>query len=259
MAEEIESWFDPDIEAVELGYGEKAGLQIYRNYTRSFENHAIKCFREELDSEEIDLSDFRKLAALIAKEDVRFLPVVACGYADELLERAFKAVIPPAVPGGIKSMLSGYGPLADLSKRIKLAYAFDVLSADLMDALDRIRVTRNRIAHDWDLTQIGDFHTQGSISELHPVEALLAGRADDYPKLATVLDTVSAFRVRLIWIFGRLTYETAAYHRAKMARLPPHKALYDKGSTKWLGEISAACLEATTEVIDASGEAGSSL
>ena len=36
MTEPDEDWFDADIAAMKLGYGEKAGLQIYRNYTRSF-------------------------------------------------------------------------------------------------------------------------------------------------------------------------------------------------------------------------------
>ena len=47
MTEPDEDWFDPDIAAMKLGYGEKAGLQIYRNYTRSFEEHAIKKFVEQ--------------------------------------------------------------------------------------------------------------------------------------------------------------------------------------------------------------------
>jgi hypothetical protein len=38
-------WFDPDIAGMDdLGYDEKAGLQIYRNYTRSFEKRAIELF-----------------------------------------------------------------------------------------------------------------------------------------------------------------------------------------------------------------------
>jgi len=36
VIEPDEDWFDPDIAATNLGYGEKAGLQTYRNYTRSF-------------------------------------------------------------------------------------------------------------------------------------------------------------------------------------------------------------------------------
>jgi hypothetical protein len=43
-----ENWIDPDIAAMNLSYGEKAGLQIYRNYTRSFEEHAVKRFVETI-------------------------------------------------------------------------------------------------------------------------------------------------------------------------------------------------------------------
>lgn len=58
MTEPDEDWFDPDIATMKLGYGEKAGLQIYRNHTRSFEERAIEKFVEALDLEPLDLTDF---------------------------------------------------------------------------------------------------------------------------------------------------------------------------------------------------------
>ncbi len=36
-----EDWFDADIASKDLDYGEKAGQQIYGNYTRSVETDAI--------------------------------------------------------------------------------------------------------------------------------------------------------------------------------------------------------------------------
>jgi hypothetical protein len=126
-----EEWFDPDIAAMELGYDEKAGLQIYRNYTRSFEKHAIKRFIETIDREELDLKDLNQLINLIAKEDARFLPVIVCAFADNLLTDVFKSVLPDDIPGGISGMFGGYGPLSSFAKKIQMAYAFDVLSSDL--------------------------------------------------------------------------------------------------------------------------------
>ena len=41
MTDPDEDWFDPDIAAMKLEYLEKSGLQVYRNYTRAFEEHAI--------------------------------------------------------------------------------------------------------------------------------------------------------------------------------------------------------------------------
>jgi hypothetical protein len=73
-----EDWFDPDIAAMKLEYLEKSGLQVYRNYTRAFEEHAIKRFVEALNLEPLNLTDFRRLVALILSEEVR-CPNLSCG------------------------------------------------------------------------------------------------------------------------------------------------------------------------------------
>lgn len=249
MKSQDEDWIDPDIRAMQLGYGEKSGLQIYRNYTAAFEGEAIKRFRAALADKPGDYAVLEKLLHLLATEDIRFLPVIACGYADDTLKTLFKAVIPDDVPGGKSDMLTGYGPLSDLSKRIKLAHAFGVLSSDLMAALDRVRSTRNRISHDWDLTKIEDFHMTGPISDLPAIESMLAERVEDFPDLAAELDSQSAFRVRLIWLMGRVTYEASLYHAAKLGGLDPFRALYADGGTAWLAQVSRTCMEATRDVI----------
>jgi hypothetical protein len=239
-----EAWIDADLRAKDLDYGEKAGLQIYRNYTRSFEDHALQRFRESLAGEPIDLTRLSRVAALLTSEDVRFAPVIACGYADEQLEAAFKAMLPEGVPGGRSAMFSGYGPLSDLSKRIRLAYAFDVLSPDLMLGLDRVRAVRNRISHDWDMKSAVEMLDSPALAALYPIDADLRERgmqiAED--------DNEAVFRVRLIWLLGRLTYEVAAYHKAKQARLSPSRALYEDGGTAWLREVSGVCMATARSV-----------
>lgn len=249
MDPEDEGWFDPDIRELSLGYGEKSGLQIYRNYTRAFEGDAIKRFRAALSERPADYNDLEKVTQLLATEDIRFLPIIACGYADDALKGVFKLIIPDNVPGGKTDMLGGYGPLSDLSKRIKLAHAFDVLSADLMEAIDRVRSARNRISHDWDLTKIEEFHLTGRISELPAIEAMLAERVRDFPELAVDFDPQSAFRIRLIWLMGRLSYEASLYHAAKLGGLNPFRALYADGGTPWLSQVSKTCMEGTRAVI----------
>lgn len=239
-----EAWIDPDLRVKDLGYGEKAGLQIYRNYTRAFEDHAVRRFRDSLSAEPIDLTRLSRVSTLLTTEDVRFAPVIACGYADEQLEEAFKAMLPDGVPGGRGAMFSGYGPLSDLSKRIRLAYAFDVLSPDLMLELDRVRAVRNRISHDWDMKTAADVLDSPSLAAMYPVEADLRERMADTPEL----DGVAGFRVRLVWLLGRLTYEVLAYHRAKQARLSPMRALYEDGGTEWLRQVSAVCMTAARSI-----------
>jgi len=64
---------------------------------------------------------------LIQKEDVKFVPVIACAFADEELAEMFKAFLPDGIPGGKKGLLGSFGPLSNLFNRIQFAYAFDSL------------------------------------------------------------------------------------------------------------------------------------
>lgn len=145
-------------------------------------------------------------------------------------------------------MFGGYGPLSDLAKRIKLAYAFGVLSADLMKELDLLRRARNGISHSWNIDSLNDFFTKGSLADMHRIEEVLSERQELTKKFSDDFKPLVAFRIRLIWIVGRLVYEAAAYNRAKEARLDPVRALYGKPTPKWLVEVSKIAHEATLEI-----------
>jgi hypothetical protein len=240
-----DDWFDEDIAAMDLSYAEKSGLQIHRNYTNSFENRAIENFRDMLSREPLDLSHLLRLLTIISSEDPRFLPVILCGYADDLLKVAFLNTLPKDIPGGVDAMLGGYGPLSDLSKRIRMAFAFDVISKDLATELDRVREVRNRVSHDWDIKPAATLLAHPKLAAMFPIENELMDNA----KNGDPLGPDSVFRIRLIWLAGRLTYEAAAYHQAKGARLSPTRALYENGGTTWLTAISNACMAATKQLI----------
>lgn len=242
------SWLDDDIRALSLSYSEKSGLQIYRNYTRSFAEHAIEQFRKSLDDFSADLERFTILTKLLEVEDVRFLPVIFCGYTDDMLVQAFTAILPDQVLGGKKSMFSGYGPLSDLAKRIKLAHAFDVLSADLMLDLDSVRSLRNRISHDWNIIQPSEVPKSQQLRDLYPIEIHFPERDNDFAELKQELNDEQILRARFVWLAGRLTYETLAYHRAKAAHVDPRKALYADGGTKLLSEISGICMTSVRKI-----------
>lgn len=243
-----EAWLDADVREMNLSYVEKSGLQIYRNYTRSFEEHNIKRFRDALNNEERDFSALVQLTHLLVHEDIRFTPVILCGYADDALKSVFMDVLPEDVPGGRSSMLSGYGPLSTLSERIRLAHAFNVLSQDLMMQLDAVRKVRNRVSHDWNLKSAVELLDSINLDDLYPIEHQIAEQRPDMGVTFGELERSSSLRTRLIWLAGRLTYESAAFNKAKRARLSPTKALYGNGSTKWLAEVARICADATRSV-----------
>ena len=103
---------DADIEAMNLSDGEKDGLQVFRNYKRSFDAYAEQRFAEEVDSEEFDLEPLRQAIQLLTVEDPRFLPVIVCAYADDRLKEAFRAVLPGDLPGGVSALFRADPPTA---------------------------------------------------------------------------------------------------------------------------------------------------
>ncbi|MDR8810148.1 hypothetical protein FEP95_05244 [Burkholderia multivorans] len=130
---------DPDIAAMKLSDGEKWGLQVYRNYSRAFGDHRVKQFVEQASPFEAEVTLFKQVVALVVAEEPRVVPVIAAAYADERLEEMFKREIPDGVPGGRSALMSGFGPLARLSQRIQMAFAFGWLSKDLLTEFDQIR------------------------------------------------------------------------------------------------------------------------
>jgi hypothetical protein len=135
-----------------------------------------------------------------------------------------------------------------LAKRIQLTYAFDILSADLMVELDRLRSVRNSIAHNWNISSLGDFHAAGRLAEMHPVEKILLENPEVAREFPGTFEPLAAFRIRLVWTMRRFVYEAEAYYRAKAARLNPARALYGNPTPKWLSDVSAVAFEATRKV-----------
>jgi len=240
---------DPDIAEMKLSDVEKNGMQVYRNYTIAFEARRIKEIVSTLDSSIPPTDDLEKLLSLIINEQPLSLTVIACAFADDQLKDLFKREIPSTVPGGRNELLNGFGPLSRLSQRIQIAYAFGWLSPDLLIELDLLRRIRNDISHKWDLTVL-----QLKLSELisqrqHPLEEYL-GDGVKLPKdFYLSLQPIEKFRVRLIWLLGRLQYECHTFVPVLKKRLEPVKVLYSENPPKLLGNIASICVKHTLVVI----------
>jgi len=146
---------DPDIAAMELNDGEKWGLQVYRNYSRAFGERRVMQFVERTSPFDAEVTVFNQIVALLATEEPRVIPVIAAAYADERIEEMFRREIPDGVPGGRSALMSGFGPLARMSQRLQMAFAFGWLSKDLLVELDHIRKIRNDLSHKWDVELLG--------------------------------------------------------------------------------------------------------
>ena len=131
------SW-DADIANLDLTEGEKDGLQVYRNYSRSFTDAREKQFARGVDHAPTDTSQLEEVLSLIVSEDIRFVPVIACAFADDDLKLMFQRFLPDGVPGGKKSLLGRSGPISTLFQRIQFAFAFDMAHSDILIALARL-------------------------------------------------------------------------------------------------------------------------
>lgn len=252
----MSDFWDEEIAALDLSEVEKNALQVFGNYKRAFEAHAEKEFAKEIDAEAFDTTPLERVLALITDEDARFLPVIACAYADDLLKAMFKADLPEAVPGGAPALFGPYGPLSSLFNRLQLAFVFNMLSPEVVRDFDRIRQVRNDLSHSWDISTFKGFLSKGPISELYPIDKLLAEhkllaeQPDKLTEYSKTIEPLQALRIRLVWLTARLTYETACYPRAKRQRLHPQSALFGPYSPKRLSKVIALALEASKKVIE---------
>ena len=176
--------WDKDIAEMPLSDGEKDGLQIYRNYTQAFDEHAEKEFSKLIDSEPFDSSELERILGLIAAEDARFLPVLACAYADDVMKAMLEAQIPKTVPGGASRLFSAYGPFSDLFRKIQLAYVFQLVSSDVLTDLDKLRDARNKLSHTWDISKLDDFFSRSPVKDAFPIETMIGERTDWFPDLS---------------------------------------------------------------------------
>jgi hypothetical protein len=94
------SYFDSDIDNLELSEVEKHGLQGHRNYTKSLTEQRQKEFVTYINAKLFDPAPLEKLLQKILQEDPRFLPVITCAFADDELKTLFSEAIRPGVPGG---------------------------------------------------------------------------------------------------------------------------------------------------------------
>jgi hypothetical protein len=93
------------------------------------------------------------------------------------------------------------------------------------------------------------FFLSDRAAQMHRVEDLILSDEHLNPDRLASIDPLVAFRIRLIWIVGRLAYEGAAYVRAKQARLVPATALYGTPATKWLQTVAGLCADQTRRLI----------
>jgi hypothetical protein len=239
---------DPDIAITNLSDGEKWGLQVYRNYSRAFDEHRVKEFVERTSPFEEEVKIFEQIAALVVSEEARVVPVIAAAYADDRLEEMFKREIPDGVPGGRSALMSGFGPLARLSQRIQMAFAFGWLSKDLLIEFDHIRKIRNDLSHKWDVGLLVRRMNELIEEKQMPFEEHLGDGVRLPKNFHESMQPIDRFRVRAIWMLGRLTYETRLWVPALKAGIAPKETLYGPNAPVMLSAIAAISVKTTKTI-----------
>ncbi len=216
---------------------------IIMNALRAYETERQQRFATGIDAAALDVSDLKRVMSQLVTEDIRFVPVIACAFADEELKQMFKQFLPENIPGGKKSMIGSFGPISDLFSRIQFAFAFDMIHPDVVTALDQLRGYRNKISHTWDHGTLPDF-TETPLPNMDDLEgAFIHGDIKDGGDGDLSAD--ASLRVRTVWLLGRLFYERRFYSLAKTARIDPYKALYGPGCPKAHATVSSAAAHFT--------------
>lgn len=121
----------------------KQGLEGY------LDEAVAKAVAEAVASKpKMDAGDFREFFKSLANESDRALPIVGFAYIDHMIGELMGSELNPEVDGGIADLLSGFGPLATASQRIKMAHALYWLSDQTAADLHLLRKVRNHFAHD---------------------------------------------------------------------------------------------------------------
>ncbi len=244
-------YWDSEIAATELSAEEKNGMQFYKNFSTAIEARRIEMAVEHLNTMEPSLDELVKVAALMAVEQPLSLSVVACAYADDLLKQMFKREIPQAVPGGRNELLNGFGPLSRLSQRIQIAFAFSWMSTNLLTELDLLRRIRNEISHKWDSELLRERLNELVESKQERLEEQLGNGEHFEAGFHERLSTTAKFRVRLVWLLGRVFYESQYFVPTTKLRLDPQVVLYSGKPPALLSKVASLCVTTTREIIRA--------
>jgi hypothetical protein len=205
---------------------------------QKYQKERQKQFATGVDHIPLDVSELRRAMSLIVREDIRFVPVITCAFADDELGEMFRMFLPNDIPGGKNGMLGRYGPISNLFARLQFAFAFDMVHSDILLALDMLRKHRNNIAHTWDQETLKDFLST-PLPKMDELEnALVHGDIKDGGE--GQISPEASLRLRSVWLLARLFYETRFYTLAKMAKLTPFDALYGDSQPKAFEAIAAA-------------------
>lgn len=215
---------DDDIRNLEINEFEKNALQVYRNYQNGFMEHQIKLFVEDSNNRNYEnLTKLEKVLYLISLAEMEYLPIILCSYADECFESLLRRIVPEGTPGGVKSLLDGFGSLSSFSNRIQISYVFDLVSKDLLTELNSFRKVRNDFAHRWDIEENNNKLRSTIDLRTTKIEEILI----DNKKISENLSDDDKWRCHLIFFVGRLYYESELYYECVKKGLEPNKVLYD--------------------------------
>lgn len=241
--------WDPDIATLNITETEKNGIQVFRNYQKSFDKAASLKFIEETDLRQFDLSPLIRILSILASDDFRFLPVFFCSFADDQLEAMFRREISESVPGGKASLLSGFGGLSRFSQRIQMAFVFQWMSEGLLLETDKIRKVRNDVSHSWDIESLRSKIFSVIDQQIHSVEDQLIENGHISQDELNKIDKDKILRVRLAWLVGRFFYEALLYPTVVKRRLDQGSTLYGTKKPKLLSMISKCCLNTTNFIV----------
>lgn len=227
---EVSPFWDLDIAAMNLTYVEKNGLQIYRNYQNSFQLFKIGEFRKSMEVSDDNVQNLETILDLLASDDLRICVIALCAFAEEMLSEAIQSASEHLSAKERKQIFSPLGPLSSLSSKILLCKLFSVLSDQILDNVEKLRLTRNKIAHGY-----GGGLLEIEINEI--VQGAVFDAKNIIEKFINEVGERHSARLLMMLVACRLMYEKLFWYKCKMAAIDSAEVLYNHPATDALSFI----------------------
>ncbi len=237
-----------EIDALNLSYAEKLGLQLYKNYNTAFTEKRDSEIIEEINAIEFDFSDLERFTHAYEKEPLSVSIILACSFADECLLRLIKSVSPKDVIGRKADIFGSYGPFSSLSRKITLTHYFGIATPDMLEGLDKLRNIRNKLSHNWDISKISETALDIDPATHFPIDEMLANRPNWFQGARIPLTKEKVFRIKTIWLICMLYYQSK-YNALILNKGVRKFQIIFEGSPKPLVAISSIAIESSSRIV----------
>ena len=166
----------------------------------------------------VDVSRFNAVFDEAIQERDRVSAILIMAFIDDVLGEFYASYLNSKIPGGLASLLEGYGPLASAGGRLQMAFALRWLGEDNFRNATLLRKIRNHFAHSTVAGTFDDAPVRNFIASMSSPEARIF-RKDLFP-CAREFTNRERYLIRALLTASELWMDLAVRPRAAEFWLP---------------------------------------